>query len=188
MIKIQASVSKGWLNEHGGYVFPDQYYFNPIFRWEQDNKINQFVSERFPKYAIYNMEDNLIQSYYVKANHVLVGVIQPNMILAALLGSKFSFSPDKDSDVLGRPLENISNAQDLPSLDSILDNPLIKDLERQIQDIRKVHPELRVIPPFFWDESGGAYKTNTPVDIELSKGGNTQFKTIIYRGTNKQLK
>jgi hypothetical protein len=156
MIKIQASVSKGWLNKHGGFVFPDQYYFDPIFRWEQDSKINKFVSERFPKYAIYNMEDNLIQSYYVKANHVLVGAIQPNMILAAILGSRFSFFEDKDSDVLGRPLENISNRNELPSLDSILEHSLIKDLEKQINDIRILHPELRVIPPFFWDESGRA--------------------------------
>ena len=32
MVKIQASVSKGWLNKHGGFVFPDQYYFDPMFR------------------------------------------------------------------------------------------------------------------------------------------------------------
>jgi len=156
MIKIQASVSKGWLNKHGGFVFHTQYYLDPVFRWEQDKKINRFVREQFPKYAIYNMEDNLVQADYVNENQILVGAIQPNMILAALLGAEFFFSEDKDSDVLGRPLEHISDIQELPSLDSILNNPLIKDLEKQLKVIQKTNPELRIIPPFFWDESGRA--------------------------------
>ena len=156
MIKIQASVSKGWLNKHAGFVFGDQYYFDPVYRWEQDKKINLFVREQFPGYAIYNMEDNLIQASYVNENQVLVGAIQPNMILAAILGAKFSFFEDKDSDVMGRPLENISSTAELPPLNSILEHSLIKDLEKQIQSIRDAHPELRIIPPFFWDESGRA--------------------------------
>ena len=156
MIKIQASVSKGWLNKHGGFVFSDQYYFDPLFKREQDKKINTYVRERFPRYAIYNMEDNLIQAPFVKENQVLVGAIQPNMILAAILGASFSISEDKDSDVLGRPLEHISSIGELPSLEGILDHPLIKDLENQISRVHEKHPELRVIPPFFWDESGRA--------------------------------
>ena len=156
MIKIQASVSKGWLNKHGGFVFPDQYYLDPIYRWKQDKEINRFVRERFPQYAIYNMEDNLVQADHVKDNQVLVGAIQPNMILAAILGARFSFFKDKDADVLGRPLENITNSEELPSLDSILQHPLVKDLENKMNGIGETQPELRVIPPFFWDESGRA--------------------------------
>ncbi len=156
MIKIQASVSKGWLNKHGGFTFPDQYYFDPVFRREQDLKINRFVGERFPGYAIYNMEDNLIQAPFVNENQILVGAIQPNMILAALLGAQFSFFDDKDSDVTGRPLEQISTIAELPPLDTILEHPLVKDLERQIRAIHDSHPLLQLIPPFFWDESGRA--------------------------------
>jgi hypothetical protein len=156
MIKIQASVSKGWLNKHGGFAFPDQYYLDPIFRWEQDKKINRFIREQFPGYAIYNMEDNLVQASYVKDNQVLVGAIQPNMILAAVLGAQFSFFEDTDSDVLGKPLEFISSIDELPSLDTILEHPLIREMESQIQAIREKNPGLQVIPPFFWDESGRA--------------------------------
>ena len=156
MIKIQASISKGWLNKYGNFVFPDQYYLDPLFRWEQDKKINQFVKERFPEFAIYNMEDNLVQAEYVKDNHVLVGAIQPNMILAAILGARFSFFSEKDADVIGKPLEHISKIQELVSLNSILESPLIKDLDEQIYMIRETRPELRIIPPFFWDESGRA--------------------------------
>jgi hypothetical protein len=156
MIRIQASVSKGWLNRHGGFTFPDKYYLDPVFRLEQDREINCFVRDRFPEYAIYNMEDNLVQAKYVKDNQVLVGAIQPNMILAAILGANFSFFETTDSDVMGRPLENISDASELPDPDSILGHSLVKELDRQIETIRNEHPDLRVIPPFFWDESGRA--------------------------------
>ena len=156
MINIEASVSKGWLHKHGGFIFDNQYYLDPIYRWEQDSKINKFVKEKFPGFAIYNMEANLIQAKYVRDNHVLVGAIQPNMILATILGAQFSFFEDKDADVMGRPLEFISKISELPPLDSILEHSLVKDLEKQMQMINKTHPELRVIPPFFWDESGRA--------------------------------
>jgi hypothetical protein len=156
MINIEASVSKGWLHKNGGFNFDNQYYLDPIHRWEQDNKINRYVREQFPKYAIYNMEANLIQAKHVNDNHVLVGAIQPNMILATILGAQFSFFEDKDADVMGRPLEFISKISELPPLDSILVHSLVKDLERQMELIKKTHPELRVIPPFFWDESGRA--------------------------------
>jgi hypothetical protein len=156
MIKIEASVSKGWLHKYGGFIFTDQYYLDPIYRWEQDNKINKFVSEKFPRFAIYNMEANLVQSKYVRDNQVLVGAIQPNMILATLLGAKFSFFEDKDADVMGKPLEFISGREELPAPDSIMEHSLVKDLEKQMQVIRETHPELKVIPPFFWDESGRA--------------------------------
>jgi hypothetical protein len=102
------------------------------------------------------MESNLVQAEYVKDNHVLVGAIQPNMILAALLGAEFSFFNDKDADVRGKPLENISAKQELPPLDSILKHQLVKDLGRQIENISNEHPELRVIPPFFWEGSYGS--------------------------------
>ena len=156
MIKIQASLSKGWLNKHGAFTFPTQYYHDPIFRLGEDRKINSFVREKFPDIAIYNMESNLVQAEYVKDNHVLVGAIQPNMILAALLGAEFSFYNDKDADVRGKPLENIEAKQELPPLGSILKHPLVKDLDRQIENIINEYPKLRVIPPFFWDESGRA--------------------------------
>jgi hypothetical protein len=78
------------------------------------------------------------------------------MILATLLGAEFSFFADKDADVMGRPLEFISKKEELPPLASILQHSLIKDLEKQMQEVSDKHPELRAIPPFFWDESGRA--------------------------------
>ncbi len=156
MIKIEASVSKGWLHKHGGFNFTEQYYNDPVFRWEQDHKINDLVRKKFPRFAIYNMEANLVQAKYVKENHVLIGAIQPNMILATVLGAHFLFQEDKDSDVLGRPLENITSKGELPVVEAVLDHPLIKDMDGQMQMISDRYPEYKIIPPFFWDESGRA--------------------------------
>ena len=156
MINIEASVSKGWLHNNGGFVFDDRYYLDPIYRWEKDSIIHKFVKDKFPGFAIYNMEANLLQSKHVKENQVLVGAIQPNMILATILGAQFSFFEDKDADVAGKPLEFISSADELPSISTILDHSLVKDLEKQIALIINSRPDLKVIPPFFWDESGRA--------------------------------
>jgi hypothetical protein len=156
MITIEASVSKGWLYKNGGFVFDNQYYLDPVHRWELDSIINKFVREKFPHYAIYNMEANLLQARHVRENHVLVGAIQPNMILATILGAQFSFFEDKDADVSGRPLEFIAKKEELPAVSTILEHSLVKDLENQIKHINNTRPDLKVIPPFFWDESGRA--------------------------------
>jgi len=156
MITIEASVSKGWLHTNGGFIFDNQYYMDPVHRWEQDAVINKFVREKFPRHAIYNMEANLLQAKHVRDNHVLVGAIQPNMILATILGAQFSFFEDKDADVAGKPLEFITKKEDLPAVSGILEHPLVKDLDAQIKHIKSTRSDLKVIPPFFWDESGRA--------------------------------
>jgi len=156
MISIEASVSKGWLHQMAGFLFDDKYYFDPVYRLEQDSLIHEFVKEKFPRYPIYNMEANLMQAEHMRKNHVLVGAIQPNMILAAILGAKFSIFEDKDSDVSGRPLESISKKEDLPEISDILNHPLVCDLDAQINQIIETYPDFKVIPPFFWDESGRA--------------------------------
>ena len=156
MISFQASVSKGWLHKNGGFVFDEKYYKDPLYRRLQDRKMNGFVSNEFSNYPLYNMEANLMQAAYTNENQVLVGGIQPNLILAIALGSEFVYYPDKDSDVSGNPLKNISSGENLPDLAKILDHPFIQELDAQIIHLKSVHPELEIIPPFFWDSSGRA--------------------------------
>ena len=156
MISIEASVSKGWLHQTAGFIFDNKYYLDPVYRLEQDLQIHEYVKNQFPCYPIYNMEANLMQAKYMRSNHVLVGAIQPNMILAAILGARFSFHEDKDADVSGKPLESLSKKEDLPDMAEILNHPLVRDLDDQIKRISEKHPDLKVIPPFFWDESGRA--------------------------------
>jgi len=156
MIAFQASVSKGWLHDKGGFVFDEKYYKDPLYRQIQDRRMNGIVREEFPDYPLYHMEANLMQAAHARENQVLVGGIQPNLILAIALGSKFVAYPDKDSDVSGNPLQDIASAAELPGLDQVLAHPFIRELDAQILDLRNSHPELEIIPPFFWDSSGRA--------------------------------
>ena len=126
MISFQASVSKGWLHKNGNFVFDEKYYKDPLYRRLQDHKMNEFVSSKFPNYPLYNMEANLMQAAYTNENQALVGGIQPNLILAVVLGSEFAYYPDKDSDVSGNPLKDLSSGENLPDLAKIPDHPFIQ--------------------------------------------------------------
>ena len=156
MIKVQASVSKGWLNIKGGFEFNAKYYLDPIYRMEVDKQCHEFIKTRFPSYPIYNMEDNLVQAEYVVPEMITVGAIQPNMIIAAALGAEFVFDPVKDSDVKGLPLKNVKSADELPNPVSLLKLPFIRDLENQYHEAKRNYPDKRIIPSFFWDTSGRA--------------------------------
>ena len=156
MIKVQASVSKGWLNKHGGFVFNQKYYLDPYYRMKQDEACHDFIKKEFPEYPLYNMEDNLVQAEFIVPQMMLVGAIQPNMIIAAALGAEFVFSPDKDSDVKGFPLKDISDAGQLPPVEEVLSLPFLKELKNQYINAREHYPDCRIIPPFFWDVSGRA--------------------------------
>ena len=154
MISIQGSVSKGWLYNEGGFSFDERYYFDPLYRWKQDREIDKFLNDRFPEYALYNMESNLVQAEFYNNDQVLVGAIQPNLIIGAALGAEFVFPPDKDADIIGKPLENIKKIDELPDPISILQTEFIKNLDSQIISLQKERSDLKVIPPFFWDVSG----------------------------------
>ena len=156
MISFQASVSKGWLHEHGGFTFDENYYLDPIERRSQDIKINAFVREKFGEYPIYNMEANLMQASHTNENQILVGGIQPNLLLSVALGANFVSYPDKDADVSGNPLSDISSPEDLPIPNKILEHPFIRQFNDQIDRLNREHPELIIIPPLFWDSSGRA--------------------------------
>jgi hypothetical protein len=156
MINFQASISKGWIHQKGGFVFDWQYYMDPVYRRKQDNKINVFVTKEFSHFPVYNMEANLMQAAFVDEKQVLVGGIQPNLILAVVMGAELISYPDKDADVHGNPLKDISAANELPSIEHILVHPFISELTDQIIYIQNDYPELDVIPPFFWDRSGRA--------------------------------
>jgi len=97
-----------------------------------------------------------VQAEYVRSDMILVGAVQPNLIIAAALGAEFVFAPDKDSDVKGLPLKGVEDPAELPAVADVLAMPLIADLCGQYAQAAQEHPDLRVIPPFFWDTSGRA--------------------------------
>ncbi len=156
-IHLLTSISKGWLHNEGGFNFDEPYYMDPLYRREQDLKIDRFLQERFPNYAFYNMESNLVQREYWQPDYVYVGGIQPNLIVGACLGAKLAFYPDKDIDLAAlNPLGYITSSAELPPVADILAHPLIKRFDAQIVELHHTHPELTIIPPFFWDTSGRA--------------------------------
>ncbi|MCL2117375.1 MAG: uroporphyrinogen decarboxylase family protein [Planctomycetaceae bacterium] len=154
MIRLQASVSKGWLHANAGFQFPEKYYLDPLFRYEQDRKIDAYLRTRFPSTPLYNMEDNLVQQDYVVPNQVLFDAMQPNLLVAALLGASFHFDNGLDPDVNGAPLAEIHSADELPSPERLLDHPLLDDFRKRFAELSRERPDLRPIPPFFWDTSG----------------------------------
>lgn len=157
MIKIQGSVSKGWLNQEAGFKFDERYYFDPEYRWDLDHRIDRYLDERFPDYPLYNMESNLGQMEYTREKQLLVGGIQPNLIVGLAAGAKFFCDVDKDSDISIRPLESMLATPDkLPSVEDFLNAPLIQQFDEQIVRLQAEKPDYRIIPPYFWDTSGRA--------------------------------
>ncbi len=156
MITIQVSVSKGWLHKEGGFSFPEKYYFDPYFRWEQDRKADRFLNNLFPDLPIYNMESNLVQAPYFNPHQILIGGIQPNMIIGMSLGAKLICPDDRDADIDEKPCETLKSVNELPSPKDILNREIIKLFDMQIEQIYEDRPDLRPIPPFFWDSSGRA--------------------------------
>ena len=103
-----------------------------------------------------------MQGEHFSPEQVLVGGIQPNLIVGACLGAAFVFSPDKDSDIVGRPLENVRYLADLPAPASLLEHPLIRRWTAQIAAVRRARPDLRVIPPFFLGHVGPGHDPRLP--------------------------
>lgn len=156
MIAFQASISKGWLHQRGHFEFGERYYMDPLYRMNQDREMDVFIRNEFGDYPVFNMEANLMQAGYIHKNQVLVGGIQPNLILSKIAGANFVYYTDKDMDVSGNPLATISDADELPEPSGLLSHPFIKMLDDQIAELDTEYPELEVIPPFFWDSSGRA--------------------------------
>ena len=149
VITIQVSVSKGWLHNEGGFTFPEKYYFDPLYRWNQDRAADDFVKSRFPKLPVYNMESNLVQAEYFDPNQVLVGGIQPNLLLGMAVGAQLRCYEDKDPDIDGKPLEHAGSARDLPDPASLMESEIMRLLNSQVGTIRRERPDLNPIPPFF---------------------------------------
>lgn len=153
---ILGSVSKGWLNRSGGFTFPRDYYFDPVYRRDEDYAIEEFLAEKFPDIPIYNMESNLTQPEHMPEAPLYIGGIQPNLILGALLGADLLFPEGGDPDIRAKPLTGFSGTDSLPDPKRLLSHPLIQEFTAQIERFTAVTAADTIIPPFFWDRSGRA--------------------------------
>jgi uroporphyrinogen-III decarboxylase len=149
-------VSKGWLNKEGNFSFLDRYYFDPLFRWNQDRAADLFIKNKFPDLPIYNMESNLVQAEYFDPSQILIGGIQPNMLVGMAVGAKLNCFVDKDPDIDSKPLEDFNNIHNLPNPKFLLESEIMILFNSQLEIIKNEQPDLKPIPPFFWDSSGRA--------------------------------
>jgi hypothetical protein len=152
MITISGTLSKAWMAGALGVAFDRDYYFDPQRRYAVDTKCNDYAVERFAGIRLFYSESNLGQIDYWDRDQVLIGGIQPNMILGMLLGADFVSNPKHDADITPQCLRG-RNPSDLPSPDSLLDDPLIRLFDGQIGSVQET---LWPVPPFFWDISGRA--------------------------------
>lgn len=154
MTSLDISVSKGWIAERLNVCFDRDYYFDPQRRYEIDSRCADYVERELGGIKACFTESNLGRREYIRDGHVLVGGIQPNIILGMLLGAEFVPGMDKDADIMpecfaGHPLA------DLPSPATLVEHPLIRKFSAQVEAVRQ-EGEREPIPPFFWDMSGRA--------------------------------
>ena len=139
---------------HLDVVFDRAYYFDPEKRHATDVRCNEYAARELSDLNIFYTESNLGQFEHFTHNQVLVGGIQPNMILGMLMGADFVPHPAMDADISMTPLKG-KDPDSLPSPESLLDHKLITLFDEQIAEIQS-DGSLIPIPPFFWDASGRA--------------------------------
>ena len=153
-LTLETSVSKAFMAEVLGVSFDRAYYFDPWLRREVDAHCHQYVDGALNDLDVFYTESNLGRRAWFDRNHVLVGGIQPNLILGMLLGAEFIPARCGDADIspacwAQRPIE------ELPPPDTLPDHPLIRQFDDQIRAVRR-EGSLTPVPPFFWDASGRA--------------------------------
>ncbi len=161
-IQFTGTLSKGFMAKQLGVQFDRDYYFNPKKRYEIDRQCNEYATNALADLDIFYTESNLGQFKYFSNDQVLVGGIQPNMILGMLVGADFIPNNLMDADISMTPLKDVE-PDDLPDPKTLLSHDLIKLFDEQILQIQS-EGLLVPIPPFFWDASGrttlhGAFTT-----------------------------
>ena len=102
MITIAGTVSKGWMAHALGVAFDHSYYFDPRKRHAVDLRCNATLRQRFPELGLFYTESNLGRIDYYDSRQVLVGGIQPNMIVGMLLGADFVPADAMDAEDIQR--------------------------------------------------------------------------------------
>ena len=156
MIQIAGSVSKGWLAAQTAVAFDREYYFDPLKRHALDLHYNELVREKIGDLDVFYTESNLGRQEFFGAEQVLVGGIQPNMIVGMLMGAEFLPTSEADADISARCMAGV-DIDRLPNPMSLVAHPLIRQFDQQVLSIQADSTAgLKPIPPFFWDRSGRA--------------------------------
>jgi hypothetical protein len=153
-ITLSGSLSKGWMAKQLNVTFDRDYYFDLDKRYEIDRQCNEYASSELADLDIFYTESNLGRFEHFSDTHILVGGIQPNMLLGMLIGADFVANDSMDADISLTPLKGM-DPDSLPAPASLPDHDLVKLLDDQIRQVQS-EGKLQPIPPFFWDGSGRA--------------------------------
>ncbi len=168
MIGVAGTVSKGFMAESIGASFQRDYYFDLECRHETDTRCQLHLDEALCGLGLLFTESNLGRQAFWLPDQVLVGGIQPNMIVGMLLGAEFAPSACMDADISLTPLAG-ADPDDLPSVESLLRHELIDLFDGQYRAVQRAG-KLAPVPPFFWDSSGRA-AVHGPVTTALKLVG-----------------
>jgi hypothetical protein len=153
-LTLEISVSKAFLSQALGISFDRGYYFDPFVRRQADVRCHEYVEQQLQDLDAFYTESNLGRKAFFEPNQVLVGGIQPNLILGMLLGAEFVPAKQGDADISPACWAGKS-PEELPPVKALLEHPLIRLFEKQIKSLQE-QSTLKAIPPFFWDASGRA--------------------------------
>jgi hypothetical protein len=153
-LSLTGSLSKGWMARTLDVVFDRDYYFDLARRFEIDCRCNEYARDALADLNIFYTESNLGEYAHFSDKQILVGGIQPNMILGMLIGAEFVPNDSMDADISMTPLKGLEPDQ-LPAPESLIEHELVRQLDEQIRQIRSDGKRIPV-PPFFWDVSGRA--------------------------------
>jgi len=151
-------------------AFDRNYYFDLDKRYEIDRLCNEYAAKDLADLNIYYTESNLGQFEYFSSDQVLVGGIQPNMILGMLTGADFIANESMDADISLTPLKDC-DPEKLPHPETLLNHELIKLFDKQIEQVYR-QGRLKPVPPLFWDASGRATLHGTLTTAQKLLGEN----------------
>ena len=103
-----------------------------VIRHAIDRRCNAHVASVLGDLNVFYTESNLGRKEWYDAEQVLVGGIQPNMIVGMLLGADFVPAPLADADISPHCLPGRDLAH-LPEAGSLLAHPLVRLWDDQLQ-------------------------------------------------------
>ena len=168
------SVAISVLAGSGGFRFDRRYYFDPAYRWAQDQAIARWTETFFAPLPLYYTEAHLVQLDSQPLPFRQVGGLQPNLILAAALGAELAFYGDHDPDSAGEPLRPCLEGRDLLPVNWETREPVRTFLSQIDALTAEFQGTVDVFPPFFWDRSGRA-TVHGPLTTAVKLCGNGFF-------------
>lgn len=157
-----------------GVDYGERFHKDPVYRTEQGHKCAKALYDRFGEYGMGDPEP--------KATAISVG-IQPLDFLNGALGGKMIYNPHESVWTPDKPLEHIETMEDLKKMPDIDwdSNPLYLDYWRQIDEMKKFHPDLPVtsIQGVGHDEKSCSFVMHTPYTTAFRLFGDRIFELML---------